>query len=269
MAVALVATAKLTAGETPAANPFFGTLSTVSPAELPAKSADLVSQADSKNRAATTADVVKAAVGLNPAAAAAIVGTIAESTPEMASVAAATAVSLVPKQAVGIAHAAAAAAPSEAGKIVEAMCRVVPNDYKDIAETVAEVAPGTGKAILAAISTAIPALQEPIGKVLATSNVGNPSVSDVLDQVSPVIATTGLNGMPITPATIAYSGVSGSPVSAGLVPAPHYGPPFFGVPSAFSDQCGTQQRRCGAVGWARISSAAALKLVVFFQPAFN
>jgi hypothetical protein len=211
-AVALVATVKLSAGETPAANPFFGTLSTVSPAELPAKSAELVAQADSKNLASATADVVKAAVGLNPAASAAIVGTIAKSTPEMTSVAAATAVALVPNEAINIAHAAAAAAPAEAGKIVEAVCRVVPNVYKEVAETVAEVAPGAGKAILAGVSAAIPALQDSISKVLAaSSNVANPSVSDVLNQVSATAA-------------VAYSG--------DVVSAPHYGGPYggFGVP---------------------------------------
>ena len=114
-AVALVATLKLCAADLPVANPFFGTLSTVGPAELPAKAAELVSQADSKNRLETTANVVKAAVGLNPAAAAAIVGTISQSTPEVASIAAATAVALVPEQAIAIARAAAAAAPSQAG----------------------------------------------------------------------------------------------------------------------------------------------------------
>lgn len=210
MAVALVATAKLRAGDTTAANPSFGTLSTVSPAELPAKSAELVSQADSKNRLETTANVVKAAVGLNPAAAVAIVGTIAQSTPEMASVAAATAVTLVPDQAIAIAHAAAAAAPSEAGKIVEAVCRVVPSAYKAVANAVAEVVPGAGKAILAGISDAIPALQEPIGNALASNNAVNPSVSDVLNQVS-------------TTTTSDYA--SATPVSA-----PHTGPPYVAVP---------------------------------------
>ena len=220
MAVALVATVKLHAGSTPTANSFFGTLSTVSPAELPAKSAELVSTADSKTRLETTIDVVKAAVGLNPAAAPAIVGTIAQSTPEMASVAAATAVSLVPNQAVGIAHAAAAAAPSQAGKIVEVVCRIVPNNYKAVAIEVAEVAPGYGKAILDGVSAAIPTLQEPITKVLAISKVNNTSgngakagntsvsaakaddasVSDVLDQAS------------------------------GPIDAPHFGPPYVAVP---------------------------------------
>jgi hypothetical protein len=214
MAVALVATVKLRAGDTPPANPFFGTLSAVSPAELPAKSAQLVSQAVSKDRLETTADVVKAAVGLNPAAAAAIVGTIAQSTPEMASVAAATAVALVPNQAIAIARAAAAAAPSEAGKIVEAVCRVVPNAYQAVANAVAGVAPGAGKAILAGISAAIPALQEPIGKVLATSNGGNPSVSDVLGQVSPI--TPAITSPAYTPAV--------------PIPAPQFGPPYVASP---------------------------------------
>jgi hypothetical protein len=208
MAVALVATAKLRAGDSPAANPFLGTLSAVSPAELPAKSAALVSQAGSKVRLEATANVVKAAVGLNPAAAAAIVGTIAKSTPEMASVAAATAVALVPDQAVAIAHAAAAAAPSEAGKIVEAVCRVVPNAYKAVANTVAGAAPGMGKAILAGVSTAIPALQESISKILASNNGVNPSVSDVLGQVSQMASTT-----------------AATPISA-----PHFGPPYVAAP---------------------------------------
>jgi hypothetical protein len=209
MTVALVATLNLIAGDTPASNSFFGRLSSVNPAELPAKSAELVFQADSKTRSETTINVVKAAVGLNPAAAAAIVGTIAQSTPEMASVAAATAVGLVPNQAIAIARAAAAAAPSEAGKIVEAVCRIVPNVYKEVADGVAGVAPGEGKAILAGVSAAIPALQGSINKDLVSYNGGNPAVSDVLNQISPIATSPGMNGLPLP-----------------VTPAVHTGPPY-------------------------------------------
>ena len=212
MAVSLVLTAKLLAGDTPAANPFFGTLSTVNPAELPAKSAELVLQADAKTRLDTVANVVKAAVGLNPAAAAAIVGAISKSAPEAASVAAATAAALVPDQAAVIARAAAVAAPSKAGKIVEAVSRVVPSAFKAVANAVAGVAPGEGKAILAGLSAAIPALQEPIAKILASSGGGSPSVSDVLGQISPVALASGLNGSP------------------GITPAVHTGPPYVPPP---------------------------------------
>jgi hypothetical protein len=204
MSVAVIATVNLCAGDASTANPYFGTLSTVSPAELPAKSAALVSQADSKSRTEATINVVKAAVGLNPAAAAAIVGTIAQSAPEMASVAAATAVALVPDQAIAIAHAAAAAAPAQAGKIVEAVCRVVPNSYKAVAAAVAGVAPGQAKAILAGVAAAIPALQDPINTVLAGSSGNTASVNEVLNTVA-----------------------ANLPVAA-----PQFGPPYVGIPQS-------------------------------------
>ena len=207
MAVSLVLTAKLLAGDIPAANPFFGTLSTVNPAELPAKSAELVLQADAKTRLETAANVVKAAVGLNPAAAAAIVGTIARSAPEAASVAAATAAALVPDQAVAIARAAAVAAPSKAGKIVEAVSRVVPSAFKAVANAVAGVAPGEGKAILAGLSAAIPSLQDPIAKILASSGGGKLSIPDA---------------MPLLPS---FSTPNGLPFTPGLQPGPPFVPP--------------------------------------------
>jgi len=225
MTVALAAAVKLQAGDTPVANPFFSSLSAVSPAELPAKSAELVSQAEAKNRADTTASVVKAAVGLNPAAVAAIVGTIAQSTPDMASVAASTAVALMPEQAIAIARAAAAAAPSEAGKIVEAVCRVVPNAYKDVANAVAGVAPGAGKAILAGVSTAIPTLKVSINDILAGYNGGNPPVGDVLGQLASV-PTVAANGVPVATATASGSG--GVPVA--IAPAVTFGPPYVPIP---------------------------------------
>ena len=215
MATTLIAAAEIFAGDTPPANPYFGTLSAVSPAELPAKSAALVAKADAKNRAESTVNVVKAAVGLNPAAAPAIVGTIAQSAPEMASVAAGAAVALVPDQAVAIAHAAAAAAPSEAGKIVEAVCRLVPNQFKAVAEAVAAVAPGTGKAILAGVSKAIPELKEPINKALAVSTSDNPSVSDVMNSVKPIDIAVG--NLPQSD-------------GASMKPLFHVGPPYIPPP---------------------------------------
>jgi hypothetical protein len=169
--------------------------------------------------------VVKAAVGLNPAAAAAIVGTIAQSTPEMASVAAATAVTLMPGQAIAIARAAAAAAPSEAGKIVEAVCRVVPNAYKGVANAVAGVVPGAGKAILAGISSAIPTLKDSINEILASYNGGNPPVGDVLGQM-PAVAAVAANGLPVAMAPT--PGLGGVPVA--ITPAVTFSPPYVQIP---------------------------------------
>lgn len=178
----LTTAVQATAGDSSASSNL-AVLNAATPAELPAKASAIISQASDKNRQQTTIDVVRAAVGLNPAAAQAIVGAIAQSVPEMASVAAATAVSLVPDQAAGIARAAAAAAPAQAGQIVQAICRVLPTEYKSVAEAVAEVVPGAGKEILAGVSTAIPALQVSINKAIASYNGNVPSVSSVLDQV--------------------------------------------------------------------------------------
>jgi len=128
-------------------------------AELPAQAAKLVAQADAKSLQATTIAVVKAAVGLNPAAAALIVGSIAQSTPAMAATAAATAAALVPNQAPAIARAAASSAPAKAGTIVEAVCRVLPASYEVVADAVSDVVPSASKEILAGIAAAIPELQ--------------------------------------------------------------------------------------------------------------
>src|ERR1039458_2058316 len=96
VAVALTVAVNVGAVEKTSASPALGVLSTATSAELPAKAAELVAQADAKTLKQTTIEVVKAAVGLNPAAAPAIVGSIAQASPAMAATAAATAVQLVP-----------------------------------------------------------------------------------------------------------------------------------------------------------------------------
>src|SRR6266566_9255458 len=85
------------AGDAP--NPFKETLSGVPPIELPAKAAQVVKETKASQRQTATINVVKAAVGINPAAAPAIVGAIATTTPEMASAAAGAAAAAQPKQA--------------------------------------------------------------------------------------------------------------------------------------------------------------------------
>src|SRR5437879_4851557 len=114
------------AKDAPKANPFKETLKSVPAAELPARAAQLVQAAKTKERESVTIGVVKASVELNPAAAPAIVGAIARAVPDMAAVAAGVAAAEQPNQASAIARAAAAAAPAKAGKIVAAVCKAVP-----------------------------------------------------------------------------------------------------------------------------------------------
>ncbi len=189
---ALTVAVKVSAADNTSASPSLGILTTVTSAELPAQAATLISKADTKTLKQTTIDVVKAAVGLNPAAAPAIVGSIAQTTPATAATAAATAVALVPNQLIAIVRAAAAAAPAKAGAIVEAICRVVPVDYQIVAAAVAEVVPGSAKDILAGIAAAIPELKNSINQTLAGYNGNVPSVSTVLAQVAANSSSSGL-----------------------------------------------------------------------------
>ena len=229
VAVMLALTLVSRAGDTPTANPFLPVLSTITQAELPAKAADLVAQAKAKQQPQTTVDVVKAAVGLNPAAAAVIVGSIAKKTPAMAAIAASTAAGLVPHLAAAIARAAAAAAPPQAGKIVEAICRVLPAAYAEVADAVADVVPGAGQEILAGVSTAIPALTGPIEKVLLADQGSVPSVSAVLGQVN----STEPSVSPVTPVSSgAAIGAAGGSIAQPLGIHPVVGPPYVPPPTS-------------------------------------
>jgi hypothetical protein len=213
VALAGAMSVKAFAGDTSLASPALGILTTATPAELPAKAAALVAQADVKNLKQATMDVVRAAVGLNPAAAPAIVGSIGQASPAMAATAAATAVSLVPNQVLVIARAAAAAAPAQAGSVVEAICRVLPTAYQSVANAVAEVVPGAGKEILAGIVAAIPNLKNAVNQTLAGYAGNIPSVSTVLIQVAQVqnsVATT--TPTPVTPVSLPRGPAVGPPL---------------------------------------------------------
>jgi len=229
--VALLATCNSFGKEAPKANPFNELLTAVPAAELPAKAADLVLHAKSRDRQAATINVVKAAVGINPAAAPAIVGAIARAVPDMAPVAAGTAAAEQPKQASAIAKAVAAVAPAKAGKIVAAVCRAVPNEYRNIAVAVAQVVPGAGKEIVNAVATALPDLKPSIERTLAGYGGSVVSVASTLDQAASVSRTSAAPGavapLPATPA--APITVAGTPAPRARGPA--VGPPYIPLTS--------------------------------------
>jgi hypothetical protein len=210
--------------DAPKANPFNEVLTAVPAAELPAKAADLVLQAKSRARQSTTVSVVKGAVGINPAAAPAIVGAIARAVPDMASVAAGTAAAEQPKQASAIAKAAAAAAPSNAGKIVTAVCRAVPNEYRNIAVAVSQVVPGSGKEVLKAVASALPDLKLGVESVLAGYAGNVPSVANALEQASRVSApsTASVAAAPVLASPATPTTVAGAPLPRGAGIGPPY-----------------------------------------------
>jgi hypothetical protein len=221
LGLALLVAGNSFAKDAPKANPFTKVLTAVPAAELPAKAADLVSQAKAADRQEATINVVKAALSINPAAAPAIVGAIARAVPEMASLAAGTAAAQQPKQAAAIAKAAAAAAPLQAGAIVRAVCRAVPREYRSIAIAVSQVAPEAGQEIVNGVTSAVPGLKPSIEKVLAGYGGNVPSVAVTLDQAAQatVVSETG------TP-TVPTSAASGVMRGASMARGPAVGPPY-------------------------------------------
>jgi hypothetical protein len=254
LSVVLTMAAGVNAEDKTVSSPALSVLSSASSAELPAKAAELVAQADAKNLKQTTIDVVKAAVGLNPAAAPAIVGSIAQAVPNAAATASAQAAVLVPNQAVLIARAAAAACPSKAAAIVEAICLVLPADYAKVAVAVSEVVPGAAKDILVAIETAIPQLKAAIDQTVASYQGNLPSLSTVLSQVAQTessATTLAITAGTLGPSSSTLSTTSGSkPVS--LPRGPTIGEPYVpvtGTPIIITPGSGGQTPPDGGRGY--------------------
>jgi len=206
----------------PKANAYKELLTAVPAAELPARAAALVSQAKVADRQATTVQVVKGAVTINPAAAALIVGAVAREMPEMASMAAGAAVAEQPKQAHAIAKAAAAAAPSQAARVVEAVCRVAPRQYYAVAVAVAQAVPAASKEIVKAVGTAVPELKVSLEKAVAWYGGNVMSVGATLAQANQIAQTdSGTSAM--TSAADQPSSAAGASL---VLRGPAVGPPY-------------------------------------------
>lgn len=231
LSVGLFASAQAIATESFKAESFQSRLASVPAPEMPAKAADLVKAARSRDRSAVTVEVVKAALARNPAAALSVVGAIAKVVPEMAAVAAGAAAEVRPAQAAEITRAAVSAAPAKAGKIVAAVCLAVPRNYRQIALAAAEVAPGANKEILRAVATVLPSLRVGIDNALARSNSTNPSVAAVLDSLK----TAGAVG-PLTTARSSSQATGSSPSLPDSLPrGPTLAPPYIPLPAGVTN----------------------------------
>jgi hypothetical protein len=207
------------------AEAFKQTLTGVPALELPAKAAQLVTDAKAKDKEAVTAEVVTAAVKINPAAAPLVVGAISKAAPKMASIAAVTAATLEPKLTLAIAKAAAAAAPASAEKIVHALCKAMPAQYANIAVAVSQAAPASGNEILKGLASAIPSLQPAIdrAKASAGSDASIPKLINEVVKAADETPTTQFAQRPppvIGPPFTSYGGTPGevTPGDSGQVP---------------------------------------------------
>ncbi|MDB6108791.1 MAG: hypothetical protein JWR69_541 [Pedosphaera sp.] len=191
--LAVLASQALSAKDSAQIAGFKASLASVSPIELPARAASLITAVSDKEKESTTISVVRAAVGLNPSAAPAIVGSVAHEVPTMAPLAAVTAASLQRKQIGRIAHSAAAGAPAQAGKIVAALIKEFPSYYAVVAVAASKGAPSAGKEILEVVASNVPALQASIQKAIAgfDSTAGIMPVEAILNQGAQQAKLTG------------------------------------------------------------------------------
>jgi hypothetical protein len=108
--------------------------------EMPAKAADLVKNADKKDRQAVALTAVRAVVAKHKAAAPLVVSAIAKIAPELAPAVAGASAEIAPEQAATIAAAAVAAAPAQALPIRDVVVKAAPTQAPRV---VASVTPAT------------------------------------------------------------------------------------------------------------------------------
>jgi hypothetical protein len=155
-------------------------LRAVAPPEMPATAARLVKKTKDSERETATAEVLRAATQLNPAALPLVVGAITRAVPEMAVTAAQVAAGLQPAQAPAIAQ--AAAVPARAGRVVAAVCTITPDQYRSVALAAAQAAPTARVEILNSVAQTLPDLRPHIERQLAGYGASAPPVALVLDR---------------------------------------------------------------------------------------
>lgn len=189
-------------------------LSNISPLEMPAKAAALVTKAGEKERETITVSVVKSVIEVNPTTSAAAVSSIARSTPDMAATAAGTAAALQPKMAAAIARAAASAAPAQVEKIVVAVCKAVPSQYRSVVLAVGQAVPTAATDIVRGLGQAVPVLKPYLDRASSSLAGGELTVASVLAKAEPEITSSG---GPRLASLATFSGTQ---------PPPIIGPPY-------------------------------------------
>lgn len=202
-------------------------LSAVTVTELPAKAAQLVSEASAQEQELTAMAVVRLAVERKNTMAAPVVGAVVRAAPSFAGSVAATAASQQPSQVSAITKAAVSAAPAQVGSIVRAVCSELPAKYRSIAIAASEAAPDAKKEILEAVSSAVPVLKTFIERAMADGS----TLADVMSCIEGFVEVAAKESKVspekfIVQNTPAASGNSGNYHLHGPTP----GPPFTTLP---------------------------------------
>jgi hypothetical protein len=114
--------------------------------EMPAKAADLVKNAEKKDRQAVALTAVRAVVAKHKAAAPLDVSAIAKIAPELAPAVAAASAEIAPEQAATIAIAAVSAAPAQALPIRDSVVKAAPTQAPRVVASVTQTTSTRGSA---------------------------------------------------------------------------------------------------------------------------
>ena len=151
-------------------------------AELPASVAKTLQQADPAKLLATTTNVVKLAVRINPAATFAIVSAASAAEPQLAAIISEVAAGEQRQLATEIARTAALASPGQAGEIVRRVGEAAPAQLRNIAVEVSRVAPSRNRGIIQAVGMVRPELGSYLQIEVTRYGQNAPSVSRCFDR---------------------------------------------------------------------------------------
>jgi hypothetical protein len=180
----------------------------VSPAEIAARAANLVSQAPKADRKDVAVTTVREVVSKRPATIVAVVAAIAKVAPEISAKVAGEAATLATDQAAAIAKAAASSAPAQADQIALAVAKAVPSSAAKVARAVALVVPDQTVAVSETISKAMPSVASEIAsdstiQRLSQRSASGPGVSGLITTYGGTISGHAIPNVPPTAETAA------------------------------------------------------------------
>jgi len=131
-------------------------------AEVAAKAAQIVVQANASEKRDVAVVTVREIVSNKPSTVLAVVAAVSKAAPEVSPAVAAEAARICSEQSPEIARAAATSAPGQADEIAAAVAKVTPNSATTVTRTVAFVVPDQSAKVVETVSKAVPTAAQEI-----------------------------------------------------------------------------------------------------------
>jgi len=146
-------------------------------AEVAARAADLVSQADKSDRKDVALATVREIISKRPATLIAVVAAITKAAPDLSVAVASEAARLAGDQAAAIAKAASTGNPAQADRIAAEVSRIAPSSATKITRAVAAVVPDQTPRIIETVVASVPSAQTEIANDATIQRMSRRSAS--------------------------------------------------------------------------------------------